>query len=145
MNKKMFLGILVVLFSVLMSANVFAPTGCEYGGCGPWLQMDSGTTADLYGVDTQSTRAYAVGAGGTILYTGDGGETWSSQTSGTSADLYDVYESPMGQACAVGASGTILYTNDGGTTWSSVTSGTTEDLHAIHVAGTYASNLIVVG
>ena len=34
---------------------------------------------------------WAVGVGGTILRTIDGGETWTSQTSGTTNQLFDIF------------------------------------------------------
>jgi photosystem II stability/assembly factor-like uncharacterized protein len=55
-----------------------------------------------------------VGAGGTILRTTDGGETWVSQSSGTGNILYGVFFTSTNTGTAVGARGTILRTTTGG-------------------------------
>jgi hypothetical protein len=72
---------------------------------------------------------WAVGGGGTILATADGGTSWAAQTSGTQTFLSAVQFQPDGQrGWAVGASGTILATADGGTSWAAQTSGTQAQL-----------------
>src|SRR5215470_12244769 len=72
---------------------------------------------------SDSTRAWAVGAGGTILATTDGGKTWTPQTSGVAAALWSVHFHAEGQrGWAVGEGGTILATTDGGKTWTPQTS-----------------------
>src|SRR5205807_8618267 len=49
---------------------------------------------------------------GTILFTTNGGATWTGQTSGTSNSLYGVSFVDTSHGWAVGSSGTILaYTN----------------------------------
>lgn len=89
----------------------------------------SGTSADLYGVfvdnDSNSgdTTIYAVGTGGTILFSsGDG--TWTAQSSGVTTDLYGVFGRP-GDFRAVGDAGVILHSTGDGT-WTAEDSGTTE-------------------
>ena len=60
----------------------------------------------------------AVGEGGTILASADGGETWAAQNSGISNSLNDVYcSATCKQAWVVGESGAILTTTDGGNRW----------------------------
>ena len=70
-----------------------------------------------------STVGWAVGEFGTILYTTDGGTTWTTQTSGTTDDLMDVSFIDANNGWIVGWYGTILNTTDGGTTWNPQTSG----------------------
>lgn len=62
--------------------------------------------------------AWAVGDNGTILYTGNGGASWSTQTSHTAGALRSVSFSTLLHGVVVGDSGTILITDDGGVTWS---------------------------
>lgn len=60
---------------------------------------------------------WAVGDGGVILKTEDGGRTWSQQSSGTTEDLLGVDSFDGVIAYAVGEANTILRTEDGGRTW----------------------------
>jgi photosystem II stability/assembly factor-like uncharacterized protein len=80
-------------------------------------------------------RGWAVGSGGTIVATSDGGQTWQPQASGTTNDLYSVYGSGDGKTLwAVGDRGTILHSADGAT-WQPQTSGTTKYLVSVHGSG----------
>ena len=76
-------------------------------------------TPDLTGVTFVDPRdGWAVGAGGTILHTGDGGATWVAQTAPPATpDLTGVTFVDPRDGWAVGAGGTILHTGDGGATW----------------------------
>src|SRR5215470_18499952 len=54
------------------------------------------------------TRAWAVGAGGTILATADGGKTWAAQPSGVQAGLWSVrFHAEGQQGWAVGGRTTL--------------------------------------
>jgi photosystem II stability/assembly factor-like uncharacterized protein len=78
----------------------------------------------LDGLAVAADRTWAVGVGGTILVTADGGRSWAAQTTGTQADLWSVWFQADGQCgWAVGADGTILMTADGGRSWAAQTSG----------------------
>ena len=66
---------------------------------------------------SDSLNGWAVGAGGVIIATTDGGATWNAQTSGATADLAAVAFSDANHGRAEGAGGTALATADGGTTW----------------------------
>jgi len=57
---------------------------------GQWTQLNSSTTNDLFDIDFSTDgTGLAVGTGGTILKTVDGGQTWTS-LQGISDDLYAV-------------------------------------------------------
>lgn len=66
-------------------------------------------------------HAWAVGAGGDILATRDGGKTWTPQATRTSDWLIGVSFSDPRHGWMVGARGAILATSDGGRTWRQVT------------------------
>ena len=77
-------------------------------------------------------HACAVGAGGTILRTTDGGDTWGQPTSPTTTVLRAVAFDSSGTRCvAVGDGGVIARSTNGGSTWSTVTSGTSNDLRDV--------------
>jgi len=66
---------------------------------------------------TDVNTGYAVGEGGNIIKTTDGGVTWTSKNSGTSNTLKSIIFVNSTLGYAVGDSGTICKTTDGGTTW----------------------------
>src|SRR5205814_1458906 len=61
---------------------------------------------------TNVNTGNAVGEGGTILRTTDGGATWKQQSSGTTHWLYGVFFTDANTGTAVGSSGMILRTRD---------------------------------
>jgi photosystem II stability/assembly factor-like uncharacterized protein len=85
-------------------------------------------------------RAWACGEDGTILFTSNGGATWTPQVSGTTQTLYSIafIELTGGPVITVGAGGTILMTTDGGQTWLPRPSGTTSDLRDVSDFGFFA-------
>ena len=86
----------------------------KYMGDGRWISQPSGTTAnlrDVYFLD--SNRGWAVGDGGAIVGTTDGGTTWTLEVSGVSADLRSVHAASSNVVFAVGANGTILKRGEG--------------------------------
>ncbi|HVF51336.1 MAG TPA: YCF48-related protein, partial [Pyrinomonadaceae bacterium] len=64
-----------------------------------------------------AARGYAVGEGGLILRTDDGGETWKDQESPVKINLYAVAAASPNDALVVGEQGRVLQTKDGGQTW----------------------------
>lgn len=91
------------------------------------------TLRDVFFTDV--SRGYAVGDGGTILVSIDGGLTWNEQTSGATGDLEDVYFTSPNTGFAVGQSGVILHTTDGGVNWDQISSGTYDHLRGIWFIG----------
>jgi photosystem II stability/assembly factor-like uncharacterized protein len=75
---------------------------------------------------------WAVGGGGTISATSDGGVTWQTQASGHTKTLYGVHFVNADTGWAVGAEGTIMKTTNGGSTWAVGSNGTVAltDIHA---------------
>jgi photosystem II stability/assembly factor-like uncharacterized protein len=63
---------------------------------------------------TDANTGTAVGAGGAILRTTDGGNTWGVQPSGTSTRLFGVSFTDASTGAVVGKDGMILWTTTGG-------------------------------
>jgi len=83
---------------------------------------------------TPSGELFAVGDGGLIEHSADGGATWAAQPTGTDADLWSVSftDDTHGWACggrvSAAAPGVILATTDGGAWVDKTPSGLTESL-----------------
>ena len=71
------------------------------------------TDASFYGAHfPTSTVGYAVGGGGLIYKSTDGGDTWVQQTSPTTLALFDVFFLDVNNGWAVGDNGQIIVTTD---------------------------------
>jgi len=80
-----------------------------------WSTVTSGVTVDLYGVTLQSAQdGWAVGEGGTLLRTKDGGQSWTPQSPGVTARLEAVCFTSAMDGWAVGQGGTVVHTITGG-------------------------------
>jgi len=102
------------------------------------------TGAVLYGLAViDRATLWAVGAGGSIVKSDDGGATWNAQSSGTSQGLLSIAARDDTSAWAAGAGGTLLRTADGGRTWAAQGIPTTADLQKVVLVG--ARSLWVVG
>ncbi len=100
-----------------------------------WVTQPSSTSAALAGVALSgSADGWAVGAGGVVLHTTDGGSAWVAQTSGVAADLASVTFADADDGWAVGAGGVVLHTTDGGSAWVAQTSGVAADLASVTFA-----------
>ncbi|MBC7253339.1 MAG: IPT/TIG domain-containing protein [Actinobacteria bacterium] len=87
-----------------------------------WRLQDPGTNAILFSVSAaDADTAWAVGMGGTILKTTDGGNTWRQQDSGVTNNLWAVAAASPRVAWA-GGEEALLLTVDGGATWRMVSS-----------------------
>jgi photosystem II stability/assembly factor-like uncharacterized protein len=85
-----------------------------------WVPRTTGVTASLRALAFESdTNGVAVGMGGAVILTADGGETWTAATTTPTDDLYGVTFSSNAYL-AVGAGGTIWRSTDGGDSWSSL-------------------------
>jgi photosystem II stability/assembly factor-like uncharacterized protein len=78
-----------------------------------------------------ATSGWAVGSGGEIFATTNGGAIWTAQTSSTTEDLSAVHFIDAAEGWAVGDQRTILHTSDGGATWTAQSSGTGYDLTGV--------------
>ena len=110
-----------------------------------WSPQPAGTTTKLNDVAfANPTTGIAVGLGGTILSTSDGGAHWVARKSGITSDLRTVVYG--GDACGLGQAstpcywaggddGNILWTNDGGVTWCPQKTDVTERINGLAAAG----------
>lgn len=81
-----------------------------------WVPRVSPTTADLNDVTGYGNTVVAVGDGGAIVRSTDGGLTWTAATSGTTEDLLSVVLSGS-HFYAGGAGGAFLASFDAGAHW----------------------------
>jgi photosystem II stability/assembly factor-like uncharacterized protein len=99
-----------------------------------WVRIIAPTSADLKAISVvDATTAYAVGSGGTVLTTRDGGATWDSFPTETTATLNGVDAPAVGAVWAVGDAGTIVTEGDSGA-WLPQTSNVGTDLMAVDFA-----------
>ena len=78
-----------------------------------------------------SRSVWAVGKGGSILHTQDGGSTWKTEPSSSTVQLNFVAFATPQSGWAVGNDGTILHTENGGSTWKREPSSTTAQLNSV--------------
>lgn len=90
---------------------------------------------DLYAVTCIGDEyGWAVGAGGVILSSRDGGATWTAQTSPVTTALRGVRFFDALSGVAVGDDGTVIVTRDGGQSWTPRDVGTAAALRAVGAA-----------
>jgi len=89
-----------------------------------WSQQTTGTTTDFKAIHAvDSSTVWAVGSGGLVMKTVDGGSTWTLQADGlTTSKLYAMAFGDTSNGWATGSDGTIIGTTNGGTEWTIETS-----------------------
>ncbi|MCU0433106.1 MAG: YCF48-related protein [Bacteroidia bacterium] len=113
----------LILFSLLL---IYSPAHSQ------WVQQSSGTTAVLFSVHfANGLSGWAVGGGGTIIHTSDGGQNWTAQTSGVSTALNAVWFADTQHGWAAGDGGVILATTNGGAVWMQQTSNSVSKLRTV--------------
>jgi photosystem II stability/assembly factor-like uncharacterized protein len=75
------------------------------------------THSPLLAVTTAGNRVIAAGQRGHIVYSDDGGETWTQAAVPVSTDLVALSFPSARQGWVVGHGGVVLHTADGGATW----------------------------
>jgi hypothetical protein len=86
---------------------------------GEWVTVPSGVRADLFDVTFPTPLVgWAVGAGGTVLRSTDGGKTWRRVKGPIEEDLVRVSASDANSARVVTRSGRGFATSDAGASWS---------------------------
>lgn len=137
--RKVYISVFAATFSLLTITYTAYAAG--------WASQTSGTSANLNAVSFTDVQAgLAVGTGGVIRKTLNGGASWTTSSSGTSTTLNDIFVVPTTSvAYVVGNSGTIRKTINLGTSWSAQTSGTGAHLLAIHFSSGTDQNGLAVG
>jgi photosystem II stability/assembly factor-like uncharacterized protein len=100
-----------------------------YANVWNYAAADGGPVGGLCFLNT--TTGWAVGAGGKIFMTADGGSTWRAQSSATTRGLNDVHFVDANRGWAVGEAGTILATVNGGRTWEMQNATVSVNLNAV--------------
>jgi photosystem II stability/assembly factor-like uncharacterized protein len=89
---------------------------------GTWEAQSSGTRQALFAVSCfDGLRCKAVGAGGTVRYTKNGGMTWRAQSNplaGSSTILYRIACVRVSTCYVISRPNLVLVTHNGGVTWS---------------------------
>jgi photosystem II stability/assembly factor-like uncharacterized protein len=80
---------------------------------------------------TDFSNGWAVGYGGAIFSTTDGGAHWDEQYTGIYNELYGVAFTDIHNGWATGEEGALLYTTNGGMYWNTFDLGTSDDLNSI--------------
>ena len=121
-----------LIFSIFLSMNTL-----EAQSTG-WTSVASNTTSNLYGIAySNADTIVAVGDGGTIVRSINGGKKWAKVNSPVGDQLRAVaFNGNTG--LAVGISGRMLRTTNGGTTWKLLTRITTKNLYAVSMSKTMA-------
>lgn len=95
------------------------------------------------GFSVGSGDGVAVGDGGLVLRTQDGGLSWGHRTSGVSEALHSLWFATFDVGWSVGDGGTVIKTVDRGTAWTRQASGTTRNLNGVYC--TCVNNVWAVG
>jgi photosystem II stability/assembly factor-like uncharacterized protein/putative cell wall-binding protein len=119
MKATLSVRVILSLLLVVLAVSTPPPVAVAASETGVWSQQNPKPPGNpLHSVAFVDARnGWAVGDGGTILHTSDGGATWNPQASGTDSDLNAVAFTDTDNGWAVGSL-TILHTGDGGATWS---------------------------
>ena len=86
-------------------------------GAGGWTRIASGVEDDLFDITFEGATGWAVGHGGTVLRSLDGGDSWQKVVAPTTEDLVHVSSQGSQQATVIARSGKSFSTSDGGQTW----------------------------
>lgn len=88
------------------------------------------------GTDINNSKGIAVGAGGALAISTDGGLNWTVQANITTSDLNSVfYQSGTSNVWAVGYNGEIWKSTNDGASWTQLPSGTGSILYDIQIIG----------
>lgn len=109
------------LLSVLLGA-LLIPCTLSYAATYDVLKLPAAPTkvadrAALFVVKKFGNRYYAAGARGHIIYSDDGGKTWTQAAVPVRSTILDIDFVNDKQGWAVGHEGVILHSSDGGATW----------------------------
>ena len=109
-----------------------------YGADSGWVRHPSHTSSNLRGVSFSDANTWiAVGDGGTIVRSTDGGGVWSTLPSPVGDHLRGVsFRGNVG--VAVGLAGRVLRSTDSGANWIQETRPTSRNLYAVSIGASFA-------
>ena len=110
-----------VLLAVLL-AVVIAPWSVTYAAKYDVLELPAvpselASKSLIFAIRQYGDRYFAVGQRGHILYSDDGGDSWTQAEVPVRSSLLDIYFPSPELGWAVGHEGVILHSSDGGKTW----------------------------
>lgn len=107
----------------LASANGYIYFSSDAGES--WTAKEAGVivATDYYGIafDPAGTVGYAVGVGGVVSKTVNGGDDWSAATTTSANDNYAIAVKEEGQVWVGDDDGSMFYSDDGALTWTART------------------------
>lgn len=122
--KKLLTTSAIFLILFLASSNAYPQS---------WTIQTTGTFSTLWSASfPHSDTGFAVGDGGTVIKTVNGGSNWTLQNTPTGNLLHHVYFISGSLGWAVGHSGTIIKTTNGGSTWQTQSSTMGGNLFYVH-------------
>ena len=128
-----------ILFGLLQAAGMMVSSfNSLQAQAGGWLPQVSSTTQNLYGVAFSDPQTWiAVGEGGTIVRSIDGGQGWTTISSPVGDALRGVaFNGKLG--LAVGIGGRLLRTTDGGLDWDNQARPTKKALYSASIGDGFA-------
>ncbi len=130
---------------LIIILTIATPSFANYG----WYMTPSNTSSTGGGICMiSSTRAIAVGDGGLLRSTTNGGTTWLFSSAGVSSNLHKVLFINSNVGTIVGAGGVLLHTTNGGKSWVQIPLGTSaniNDIAFVKSGGEYTNIGFVVG
>jgi len=124
-----------LLVVVLLFSSLSISFAQQYGY--KWRIIPCGTSSDLnyayFTNTTPTTYGLICGSNGTILYSGDGLNTWTQKNTGTTANLNSIIKVFNGynNYLCCGDNGTLLFSTNLGSNWTQLTTGTTANLNSL--------------
>jgi photosystem II stability/assembly factor-like uncharacterized protein len=115
----------VILLVYILSVSTYAQ----------WVLQSSGTQLNLNSIFfIDSNTGWAVGDGGIILKTTNGGSNWITQSGGTTDNLYSVHFENSNVGWIVGEDVRILKSTNGGSSWAAQIANppVPADLYSVH-------------
>jgi|GEM_PF-6313842 photosystem II stability/assembly factor-like uncharacterized protein len=113
-----------------------------------WVALTNLASVDIYAIHAVTqTKVWVAGNNGTVLYTTNGGTSWTSQNTGIdpSHNLRSIYFYDSFNGYIVGLGGLIFTTTNGGTSWTKLDSPTTSNLYCVKGIYNDANNAWAVG
>ncbi len=127
------------LFSLLMCMLVLTAHTHAQG----WVPQNTGVTITLYEVHFRgSNLGTAVGAGGKIVQTPNGGQSWFQTSSGTNIDLHGVDFANNSIGIIVGNGGLMLRSVNAGASWTNLVQLTGDNLRGISFADSQNGTIV---